>query len=106
MYLISYIDIDGDGRKEMFVQKPTGAHGSDLRLFVWQKGKYRQCGHLGVGTPVGFEFGDFNGDGQIEIMTEEVDWSSGSPYTHAPRLRLLFRWNGKEFVQLSRTPIK
>jgi hypothetical protein len=99
---VEYIDADGDGKKEMVVQYPGGAHGSQLKVFAWRHGEFTQIGALGVGTPAGFEIGDFDGDGKPEIKTEETDWSAGLPYVSAPRMTLLYRWNGSEFAEVSR----
>jgi hypothetical protein len=99
---IDYVDVNADGQKELLVQYPTGAHGSALKILGWQAGEFKQLASLGVGTPVGFEFGDFDGDGRVEIKTEETDWSVGLPYVSAPRSMLLIRWNGADFVEVSR----
>ncbi len=100
---VEYVDVDGDGKKELAVQYPAGAHGSQLKVFKWSHhGDFAEIGHLGVGTPVGFDFGDFDGDGKPEIRTEETDWSAGLPYVTAPRMTLLYRWNGSDFVEVSR----
>jgi len=99
---VDCLDVNADGQKELIVQHPTGAHGSALSIFGWRVGKFQKLADLGVGTPVGFEFGDFDGDGRIEIRSQETDWSANLPYVTAPRLTLLFRWNGAEFVEISR----
>jgi hypothetical protein len=96
---IEYADVDGDGRNELLVQYPAGAHGSNLKVFGWKQGEFTEIAWLGVGTPVGFDFGDFDGDGKIEIKTEETDWSSGLCYAEAPRIVLMYRWNGTEFEE-------
>jgi hypothetical protein len=98
---IDYVDVNEDGQRELLVQYPTGAHGSALKILVWQDGKFQELASLGVGTPVGFEFGDFDGDGKVEIRTQETDWTVGLPYVSAPRSVLLFRWNGTKFVEVS-----
>lgn len=103
---INYLDVNQDGQKELLVQHPTGAHGSTLCIFEWKDGKFNQLAELRTDTPVGFEFGDFDGDGKVEIKTEETDWSVGAPYVSAPRTVLLTRWNGSEFKEVSRqTPL-
>jgi hypothetical protein len=99
---VNYMDLDGDGRGELLVQGPTGAHGSELRILDWKDRRFRQVANLTVGTPAGFEFGDFDGDGKIEIKTQEVDWSTGVSYVTAPRLDLWFRWDGTGFIEVSR----
>lgn len=99
---VDYVDVNGDGLRELLVQYPTGAHGSTLKILVWQDGQFQELSSLGVGTPVGFEFGDFDGDGKVEIRTQETDWTGGLPYVSAPRSVLLFRWNGSKFIEVSR----
>ena len=100
---VQYLDVDNDGQNEMLVEYPAGAHGSQMKIFKWQLGEFNEIGALGVGTPVGFEVGDFDNDGKNEIKTEETDWSAGLPYVTAPRLVLLYRWDGSEFKEVSRT---
>jgi hypothetical protein len=99
---VAFLDVNGDGHEELLVQYPTGSHGSELKIFGWQDGEFKQLARLGVGTPTGFDFGDFDGDGRIEIRTEETDWTPNQPYVSAPRLLLLFRWHGTDFVEISR----
>lgn len=101
-WAVEYADVNEDGMKELLLQHPTGAHGSALRVYVWQDREFRELACLRVGTSAGFGFGDFDGDGRIEIRTEETDWSANLPYVSAPRFILLFRWNGTGFVEVSR----
>jgi hypothetical protein len=100
--VVDYVDVNADGQKELVIQYPSGAHGSALKILGWRDGQFKELAQLAVGTPVGFEFGDFDGDGKIEIKTQETDWSAGLPYVSAPRVVLLVRWNGTEFVEVSR----
>jgi len=99
---VQFLDADGDGKKELVVQYPAGAHGSQLKVFAWRQGEFSEIGTLAVGTPVGFEIGDFDGDGKPEIKTDETDWSAGLPYVTAPRVTLLYRWDGSKFAEVSR----
>jgi hypothetical protein len=99
---IDYVDVNDDGGRELLLQYPTGAHGSALKVFVWRDAKFQELSALTAGTPAGFEFGDFDGDGKIEIRTRETDWSVGLPYASAHRLFLLFRWDGSTFTEVSR----
>jgi hypothetical protein len=100
--VVEYADVDGDGKQELLVQYPAGAHGSALKIFGWKNGEFAEIARLGVGTPVGFEFGDFDGDGRVEIKTQETDWTAGLPYVNSPRLTLLLRWNGTDFAEVAR----
>ncbi len=99
---VDYEDVNADGEKELLFQHPVGAHGSVLKIFKWETNGFRELARLGAGTPVGFEYGDFDGDGKVEIKTEETDSSAGLPYVSSPRVALLMRWNGSEFVEVSR----
>jgi len=99
---VQYADVNGDSKYELLVQYPVGVHGSKLKVFGWRDGELSELAHLEVGTPVGFDFGDFDGDGRTEIRTEEADWTVGLPYVSAPRVKLVLRWNGICFEEVSR----
>jgi hypothetical protein len=73
-----------------------------LKVFGWKHGEFGELADLRVGTPVGFDVGDFDSDGKVEIKTEETDWSAGLPYVSAPRVTLLLRWNGSAFEEVAR----
>ena len=100
--VIDYLDVNEDGERELLVQYPIGAHGSALKILVWRDARFNEISTLTVGTPTGFEIGDFDGDGKTEIRTQETDWSVGLPYASAPRLFLFFRWNGSTFMEVHR----
>lgn len=102
--VIDHVDLDNDGREELVIQYPGGAHGSVLQVFGFRDGEFVELGALGIGTPNGFQWGDFDGDGRLEIEGEETDWTAGEPYVSAPRLRLRWRWDGREFVEVARDP--
>jgi len=97
-----YADVNDDGQEEMLIQYPVGAHGSVLKVFGWRGSEFEELASLSVGTPVGFDISDFDGDGKIEIRTEETDWTAGLPYVNAPRIALLMRWDGTRFIEVSR----
>jgi hypothetical protein len=102
---LDHADVDNDGREELLVQYPGGVHGSVLQVFGLKDGVFTELASLGTGTPTGFRWADFDGDGQVEIEGEETDWSSDEPYVSAPRLRVRWRWNGQTFVEVSREPV-
>jgi hypothetical protein len=97
-----YADVNDDGQEEMLIQYPVGAHGSVLKVFGWRGSEFGELASLSAGTPVGFDISDFDGDGKIEIRTEETDWTTGLPYVNAPRIVLLMRWDGTRFTEVSR----
>lgn len=99
---IDYADVDNDGKTELLVQYLAGAHGNALQVFGWRDREFKKIAALGVGTPVPFEFGDFDGDGLTEIKGTETDWSVGLPYSMAPRVEVLYRWDGNKFREVSR----
>ena len=102
---VDYVDVNEDGQEELLVQYPAGAHGCALKILAWRGSQFEELANVGTGTPFGFEFGDFDGDGKIEIKTQETDWSSGLPYASAPRVVLLLRWNGAGFVEVTRNEL-
>ena len=97
----SCADVDGDGMDELLVQHPTGVHGSMIEVFGWRDFEFCKIGEIGAGTPVGFDIKDFDGDGRIEIGTDETDWSSDLPYALAPRVRIWYRWDGQDFKEVA-----
>ncbi len=100
---VDYADVDGDGRKELLVQYPTGAHGNTLLVYGFRGHlgwELTLLDELGSGTPAPFEVRDFDNDGKLEVALSETDWSTDLPYYLAPRMKLLYRWNGKQFEQV------
>jgi hypothetical protein len=102
VFRVDYEDLNGDGQRELLYQHPVGAHGCTLKIFGWKGGEFQELAQIGTGTPVGFEYGDFDGDGNVEIRSEETNWDAGLPYVASPRVVLLFRWNGSVFAEVSR----
>jgi hypothetical protein len=102
-HVISYEDIDGDGRKELLIRYPQGAHGVALRVFDWdpEKHEFSETGSLWSETP-NLEVKDFDGDGRVEIMIEEINWESGLPRAVAPRTTRFYRWKGESFEEFFR----
>jgi hypothetical protein len=102
---VDCIDVNEDGLDELLVQYPSGAHGCALKVLAWRGDRFEELAQVNTGTPVGFEFGDFDADGKIEVKTEETDWSAGLPYATAPRVVLLFRWDGTRLAEVLRKPL-
>ena len=101
-FVTSNADVDHDGRDELLVQYPIGAHGTALQVFGWRGDEFNQIGQLSVGTPAGFKVEDYDGDGRLEIVTHETDWSLGLPYALAPHESIWYRWDGQDFKEISR----
>jgi hypothetical protein len=99
----TYADVDNDGKDELLVEHSAGAHGSALLLFGFKDWEFRLLGELGVGTPGGFDIGDFDGDGRIEIDAVEADYSHGDGYVDAPRYRIRYRWTQDGFAEVERS---
>jgi hypothetical protein len=102
---VDYADVDGDGRNELLVQYPSAAHGNTLLVYGFRDGMgwdFTLLDELGSGTAAPFEVRDFDNDGKLEIALQEADWSTDLPYYLAPRLKLLYRWNGKKFGEVGR----
>ena len=99
---ISFADVNNDGTQELLVQYLAGAHGNHLQVFGWREQQYVEIASTGVGVPVPFEFGDFDGDGRIEILGKESDWSTGLPYSLVPRYSFRLRWQGEGFREVWR----
>jgi hypothetical protein len=99
---ISFADVDNDGTQELLVQYLAGEHGNALQVFGWRDAQYVEIARTGVGVPVPFEFGDFDGDGRIEISGQESDWSTGLPYSLVPRYSFRLRWEVDGFQEVWR----
>ncbi len=99
---VEWADIDADGQNELLMQYGHGAHGMTLKVFDWHPySGFQEAGQIGSGTPGGFEVRDIDSDGRLEFVTTEPDWSTGLPYYITPRLRVVYRWNGRDFVHIS-----
>lgn len=97
---IRYADVNNDSRNELLVEYPAGAHGKVLNVYGWKDHEFTLIGGLSSGTPEGFEVGDFDDDGRIEITSKETDWDTDLPYVSAPRMTVMYRWNGRDFEKL------
>ncbi len=95
---IEYEDVDNDGEKELLIHFPAGAHGSGVKIFKWINFDFEELADLRTDTPSGFEIKDYDNDGELELLTLATNWDSDLPYSGAPRDRLLYKWNGKDFT--------
>ncbi len=99
-FQVDYKDVDHDGKNEIIVQYPAGAHGNAVRIFGWRDMELEEIGFLGSGCPVPAEFKDIDNDGKLEILIVNTDWSVDLPYYNAPRLTDIYKWDGREFVEV------
>ena len=99
---VSLADLNGDGRDELLVQFPAGAHGSGLQVFGFRGLEFGLLAELGVGTPVGFRVQDYDNDGRLEVVTKETDWTVDLQYAYAPRERLYYRLRPEGFQEVAR----
>ena len=107
--VVGYADVNNDGRPELLVQHPAGAHSSVLKVYGWRGdftiGDFEQLGELHSSCPTSFQVEDVDGDGQLEIAAMDVDYeamSESRSYANAERVRMIYRWNGREFERVSR----
>jgi hypothetical protein len=100
MASISFVDVNYDSRNELLVQHPTGNHGTLLKIYGFVDSDFHKLAELGCGTPEGFRFYDYDGDGKIEIVARETDWSAGQSYVDSPRMSIIYKWKGNDFVQV------
>ena len=96
------VDVDHDGKQELLVEFPTGAHASAAKIFKWRDGEWSSYADLGSDTPSGFEVGDFDADGLVEFRALQTDWEAGEPYVSAPRDRVWYRWEDGSFREVRR----
>lgn len=100
-YEIDVKDLDGDGKQELLIQYPYGAHGSMLKVFGRRNYDFEEIGELSSGTPCGFKIADFDLDGHLEIKT--IESSENYPYALVLRDSVFYRWDGNQFLEISRT---
>jgi len=100
MFTVKYADLDGDGQDELIVTSPAGAHASELRVFGWRDLGFQELGVLGSANPI-IRVEDVDGDGRLEVIKHEPDFSTGEPYATAPSIEYVYRWDGQRFVELS-----
>lgn len=97
-----YIDLDKDGKKELVIQYPIGAHGTALQVFGFRDYEFRLINETSTDTPAGFKFEDVNNDGKFEIITHEVSLKADLPYVMGFRDEVWYRFENDEFVELKR----
>lgn len=97
-----YADLDGDGVDELLLEVDTGAYASVLLVYGVQSWELKKLGELYSTTIGGFEVGDLDGDGRIEVRTNEIARRPDLPYVAGLRDVVVYRFKKGEFVELSR----
>jgi len=103
---IEAIDIDHDGKKELFLYSHGGAHYTKLFVYKDEGGKgLHKLFENGSACPVEFEFSK----NISTIKVGRANWEKeGWSYASGEPLWEVYAWDGKEFVydkKLSTTPI-
>jgi hypothetical protein len=97
-----YADLDGDGEDELLVEMNTGAYASILLVYGMQSWEFKKLGELYSTILGGFEIADLDGDGRIEIRTDEIAQRPGLPYVAGLRDEVVYRFQNGTFVEVSR----
>ena len=98
-----YADLDVDGKDELLVQYPIGAHGAALQVFGFRDWEFKLIAELSIDTPAGFVAEDVDGDGRLEIVTNEVSQDADFPYVLGFRDEVWYRLENDRFVEVKRT---
>jgi hypothetical protein len=105
---VGYADANNDGRPELLVQHPIGAHSSMLKVYGWRGdfpvGDFEQLGELHSSCPTSFQVEDVDGDDRLEITAIDVDHEAmpeDRAYANAERVRVVYRWDGSQFTKIN-----
>lgn len=104
---IGYVEVTGDGNRQVLLMYGTGAHATALKIFGRvgdPGGEVAQLGQLVTGTGAAFQVGDFDNDGRVEIATLHYDEAAleGRPLVDAPLQPIYYRWDGTTFAKIGR----
>lgn len=80
-----YFDIDGDGRDELIVQFPAGAHGSAIQIYGFEGSEFHLKAESWSGTPNGFEIDTT--DPSYSPLLRSVEQCSAADICYAAGLR-------------------
>jgi len=97
-----YIDLDEDGKKELVVQYPIGAHNTALQVFGFRDYEFKLIGETSIDTPAGFRIEDINNDGKVEIITHEVSLDADLPYVMGFKDEVWYRFENDDFTEIKR----
>lgn len=87
-------DVNADGRPEILVSTPVGAHAESMYAFHWDGSEYKQIGDFWSDAP-SIEVRDLDGDGICEVRTVCRNYDK-NPL--ADSFVKIFHWDGNEYV--------
>ncbi|MDR3607607.1 MAG: hypothetical protein P4M08_09525 [Oligoflexia bacterium] len=93
-----FADINNDGKQELLVSYPSGAHGSTMRAFQWDGDLVEIGSFFGDCGPY-FDIRDVDGDGQKEVVTYVRDYKN-NPVSDPP-IPAYFRWKNGKFEEFA-----
>lgn len=97
-----YADLDGDGEDELLIEIDTGAYASILMVYAVRSWELTKIGEVYSTVIGGFEIGDIDGDGRIEVRTNEIAARPNLPYVAGLRDEVVYRFKNGTFVEVSR----
>lgn len=105
-YTVTKLDIDQDGEEELLVQSGCGPYSCKLEIYKFNRADDEPTLTLidstVVSTMAGYVFNDIDGDGKIEIITEDNSLKAEKPYVMGLRDRVIYRFENKKLKEISR----
>jgi hypothetical protein len=99
---VGFTDVTNDGKPELLVAHHAGPRASVLRVFgsLDLYTGFEELGQVGSDYLGGFDVGDFDGDGNLEIATLHADLDRGENRSmhNAVRVETYYRWDGCRFA--------
>ena len=101
--LSRHADLNGDGEDELLVCYLSGPHNTALQVYG-KKGhwEFGLLGELFSTTPTEFELEDIDGDGILEVTTEEIAMDPDLPYVMSLRDRVTHKLGHDGFFEVKR----
>ncbi|WP_166213165.1 hypothetical protein [Cognatiluteimonas telluris] len=97
-----YFDIDNDGRDELIVQFPAGAHGSAIQIYGFNGNQIHLRAETWSGTPCGFEIDTSDPTHSPLLRSVEISDASELPYVYGLRDVVWHRLENGELIEYKR----
>lgn len=108
-YSVSKLDIDQDGEEELIIQSGYGPYSCKLEIYkfsqVYEEPTLSLIDSTIVSTMAGYVFNDIDGDGKIEIITEDNSKKADKPYVMGLRDQVVFRFENNKLKEISRVEL-